>query len=91
MLLGAVLYRRKEMPKRVRGIRIHGAAEMTTGQLLEELRYAGVMGRAPGSSTGPVEIVYVPAHISRGSVEHWAGQQIQRMATFTIRAEIVYE
>ena len=77
------------MPIRVKGVRIHEVDKLTVGQLLEQLRHAGAMGRLSHSSS-PIEVVYVPAHISKGGAGEWAELEVQRMATFDIEAEVVY-
>ena len=68
---------------------ILGAEKLPTRELLEQLRYVEVMGRASDLDTGPVELVYLPTYIGRPA--QWAKQNVQRMASFDICAEIVYE
>lgn len=75
------------MPKkRVIGIRIHGAEGLRPSLLLEQLRYAGSMGRV-GSSDTPIEVVLLP----KGDInpQGWLETNLDRMRSFGLRVEAV--
>jgi len=76
------------MPRLI-GIRIKNAEKLNTRLLLEQLRYAGVMGRYQRfMSDAPVELLYPPQGVSK---RHWAEQNVARIRSFGIHAEIVEE
>ena len=84
--------------KKIVGIHIPNAEKLNPQMLLEQLRYAGVMGRGrkshysdeiEESSDGmsPVEVVYIPQGMDK---DNWSKQNIARMKSFGINASIVY-